>query len=45
MAKKTQAAEKPLPDLDKFIAGVNKKDKVSGLKLRLPITRRRRHGQ
>ena len=45
MAKKTNAAEKPLPDLNKFVENVNKKDKVSGLKLRLPITRRRRHGQ
>ena len=45
MAKKTNAAEKSLPDLNKFIENVNKKDKVSGLKLRLPITRRRRHGQ
>lgn len=45
MAKKTNAAEKPLPDLNKFVQNVNKKDKVSGLKLRLPITRRRRHGQ
>jgi hypothetical protein len=24
---------------------VNKKDKVSGLKLRLPVTRRKRHGR
>ncbi len=45
MAKKTQTDAKPLPDLGKFVEGVNKKDKVSGLKLRLPVTRRRRHGQ
>ena len=45
MAKKTNAAEKPLPDLNEFIEGVNKKDKVSGLKLRLPVTRRKRRGR
>ena len=45
MAKKTTQAEKPLPDLATFVENVNKKDKVSGLKLRLPVTRRRRHGR
>ena len=45
MAEKTKTAAKPLPDLDKFIENVNKKDKVSGLKLRLPVTRRKRHGR
>ena len=43
--KKATTAEKPLPDLDKFIENVNKKDKVSGLKLRLPVTRRKRHAR
>jgi hypothetical protein len=45
MPAKSKTAEKPLPDLDKFIENINKKDKVSGLKLRLPATRRKRHGQ
>jgi len=45
MAPKSKPAEKPLPDINKFVENVNKKDKVSGLKLRLPITRRKRHGQ
>ena len=45
MAKKTNMAEKPLPDLNEFIENVNKKDKVSGLKLRLPVTRRKRRGR
>jgi len=45
MTEKPKSAEKPLPDLNKFIENVNKKDKVSGLKLRLPATRRKRHGR
>ena len=45
MAAKTTKTEKKLPDINKFVEGVNKKDSVSGLKLRLPITRRRRHGR
>jgi hypothetical protein len=45
MPTKAKTAEKPLPDLKKFVENVNKKDKVSGLKLRLPATRRKRHGQ
>ena len=42
--KKTSDKEKEA-ELKTFIGNVNKKDKVSGLKLRLPITRRKRHGQ
>ncbi len=45
MPTKSKTAEKPLPDLDKFVTNVNKKDKVSGLKLRLPVTRRKRKGR
>jgi hypothetical protein len=45
MTEKTNVAAKPLPDLDKFIENVNKRDKVSGLKLRLPVTRRKRRGR
>ena len=45
MPTKAKPAEKQLPDLDKFVANVNKKDKVSGLKLRLPVTRRTRKGR
>jgi hypothetical protein len=45
MAKKSNVSEKPLPDLSEFIENVNKKDKVSGLKLRLPVTRRKRHAR
>ena len=45
MAPKTKTAEKPLPDVNKFIENVNKKDKVSGTKLRLPVTRRKRHAR
>jgi len=36
---------KKLEPLDAFVAKVNKKDKVSGLKLRLPVTRRKRRGK
>jgi hypothetical protein len=43
--KKTSTADKPLPDLGKFVENVNKKDKVSGLKLRLPVTRRKRRAR
>jgi hypothetical protein len=43
--KDTQTAGKPLPDLDKFVENMNKKDKVSGLKLRLPVTRRKRRAR
>ena len=45
MAAKTTKPEKKLADINTFVEKVNKKDKLSGLKLRLPITRRRRHGQ
>ena len=45
MTEKTKADGKPLPDLGKFIENVNKRDKVSGLKLRLPVTRRKRRGR
>ena len=45
MPTKAKTAEKPLPDLDKFVENVNKKDKVSGLKLRLPVTRGKRKGR
>ncbi len=45
MSAKAKTAKKPLPDLNKFIENVNKKDKVNGLKLRLPVTRRKRHGR
>ncbi len=45
MSPKVKTESKPLPDLDKFVESVNKKDKVSGLKLRLPVTRRKRHGR
>jgi len=38
-------AEKPLPDLKTFIEKVNKKDKVSGKKVRFSVTRRKRHGR
>ncbi len=34
--------EKKLESVEEFVAKVNKKDKVSGLKLRLPVTRRKR---
>ena len=44
MTPKSKTAEKPLPDINKFVENVNKKDKISGLKLRLPIVRRKRHG-
>ncbi len=37
--------EKKLEDVQTFIEKVNKKDKVSGLKLRLPVTRRKRRGK
>ena len=37
--------EKKLEDVATFIEKVNKKDKVSGLKLRLPVTRRKRRGK
>jgi hypothetical protein len=36
--------EKKLEPIETFIEKVNKKDKVSGLKLRLPVTRRKRRG-
>jgi hypothetical protein len=45
MTENVKAAEKPMPDLGKFIENVNKRDKVSGLKLRLPVTRRKRRGR
>jgi hypothetical protein len=45
MPTKAKTAEKPLSDLDTFVKNINKKDKVSGLKLRLPATRRKRKGQ
>jgi hypothetical protein len=45
MTENAKAAEKPMPDLGKFIENVNKRDKVSGLKLRLPVTRRKRRGR
>jgi len=45
MTPKSKTAEKPLPDINKFVENVNKKDKISGLKLRLPIVRRKRHGR
>jgi hypothetical protein len=45
MPAKAKTAEKPLPELDKFVENINKKDKVSGLKLRLPATKRKRHGR
>jgi hypothetical protein len=44
MAQNIGKGDKPLLDVEKFVGNVNKKDKVSGLKLRLPIVRRRRHG-
>jgi hypothetical protein len=44
MAQNISKGDKPLLDLEKFVERVNKRDKVSGLKLRLPIVRRRRHG-
>ncbi len=37
-----KVAEKKLEPVEDFVAKVNKKDKVSGLKLRLPVTRRKR---
>ncbi len=37
--------EKKLEPVEDFVAKVNKKDKVSGLKLRLPVTRRKRKGK
>ncbi len=45
MTEKSKAVEKPLPDIKKFVENVNKKDKVSGLKARLPVVRRKRHGK
>ncbi len=45
MPEKPKTDEKPLPDLDKFITNINKKDKVSGLKPRLPAVKRKRHGR
>jgi len=36
--------EKKLEDVKTFVEKVNKKDKVSGLKRRLPVTRRKRRG-
>ena len=36
--------EKKLEPIEAFVEKVNKKDKVSGLKLRLPVTRRKRRG-
>lgn len=45
MMAKPNTAEKPLPDINKFVENVNKKDKVNGLKLRLPVTRRKRHAR
>jgi hypothetical protein len=45
MPAKAKTTEKLLPELGKFVENVNKKDKVSGLKLRLPATKRKRHGQ
>lgn len=38
-------SEKPLPDLNRFIENVNKKDRVSGVKIFLSVTRRKRHGK
>ncbi len=37
-----KVAEKKLEPVEDFVAKVNKKDKVGGLKLRLPVTRRKR---
>ncbi len=33
------------PDLKTFIENVNKKDKVSGLRIRFAVARRKRHGK
>ena len=38
-------AEKSLSDLKTFMEKVNKKDKVSGKKVRFSVTRRKRHGK
>jgi hypothetical protein len=35
-------ADKPLPDLKTFIENVNKKDKLSGKKIRFAFTKRKR---
>ena len=35
-------AEKPLPDLKKFIENVNKKDKPNGKKIRFAFVERKR---
>jgi hypothetical protein len=35
---------KPLPDLKTFIENVNKKDKLSGKKIRFSFTKRKRKG-
>ena len=40
MVKKTQ--EKPMKDVKDFCEGVNKKDKVNGLKITFGFTKRKR---
>jgi hypothetical protein len=40
--KEPKVAEKPLPDLREFIENINKKDKLSGKKVRFAFTKRKR---
>jgi len=40
-----EKSEKYNTDLKEFIAGVNKKDKANGLKIRFAFTKRKRHKQ
>jgi hypothetical protein len=40
--KEPKVAEKPLPDLKEFIENVNKKDKLSGKRIRFAFTKRKR---
>jgi len=40
--KETAMSDKPLTDLKTFIENVNKKDKLSGKKIRFAFTKRKR---
>ena len=42
MPAKSKTAEKPLPNLNKFIENVNKKDKLSGLRVKFGFVKRKR---
>ena len=42
--KDTTTSDQPLTDLKTFIENVNKKDKISGKKIRFAFTKRKRKG-